>query len=49
MFRTFRSVGGFNTELIGVVLGQHGHHLINAGLYAAQQLVDRVAPTSAHP
>jgi D-alanyl-D-alanine carboxypeptidase len=44
MFRTYRSVHGLNTELIGVVLGQRGHNLINAGLYAARQLADRVAP-----
>jgi D-alanyl-D-alanine carboxypeptidase (penicillin-binding protein 5/6) len=49
MFRAFRSVRGFNTELIGVVLGQHGHSLINAGLFAAKQLADRVAPAPAHP
>jgi D-alanyl-D-alanine carboxypeptidase (penicillin-binding protein 5/6) len=49
MFRSYRSVRGFNTELIGVVLGQHGHSLIRAGLYAAKQLVDRVAPQPAHP
>jgi hypothetical protein len=42
-------VHGLNTELIGVVLGQRGHNLINAGLHAAQQLADRIAPTSAHP
>jgi D-alanyl-D-alanine carboxypeptidase (penicillin-binding protein 5/6) len=44
MFRSFRSVGGVTVELIGVVLGQRGHNLINAALYAAQQLADRVAP-----
>lgn len=49
MFRSYRSVQGFNTELIGVVLGQPGHNLINAGLYAARQLADRIAPTPAHP
>ena len=49
MFRSIRSVHGFNTELIGVVLGQHGRHLLTAGLFAAKQLVDRVAPSSAHP
>jgi D-alanyl-D-alanine carboxypeptidase (penicillin-binding protein 5/6) len=49
MFRSYRSVHGFNTELIGVVLGQRGHNLINAGLYAARQLADRIAPTPAHP
>jgi D-alanyl-D-alanine carboxypeptidase (penicillin-binding protein 5/6) len=49
MFRSYRSVRGFNTELIGVVLGQRGDNLINAGLYAARQLADRIAPTPAHP
>jgi hypothetical protein len=44
-----RSVRGFNTDLIGVVLGQHGRHELTAGLYAAKQLVDRVAPSPAHP
>jgi serine-type D-Ala-D-Ala carboxypeptidase (penicillin-binding protein 5/6) len=47
MFRTRRSVAGVDTELIGVVLGQRGDSLIDAGLYAARQLADRVAP--AHP
>jgi D-alanyl-D-alanine carboxypeptidase (penicillin-binding protein 5/6) len=49
MFRSYRSVGGVNTELIGVVLGQHGDNLINAGLNAARQLANRIAPTPAHP
>lgn len=49
MFRTYRSVQGVNTELIGVVLGQRGHNLIDAALYAAQQFVDRLAPLPAHP
>ena len=49
MFHAYRSINGINTSIIGVVLGQHGHHLIIAGLYAAKQLVDRVAPTAAHP
>jgi D-alanyl-D-alanine carboxypeptidase (penicillin-binding protein 5/6) len=49
MFRSVRSVRGFNTDLIGVVLGQHGRHELTAGLYAAKQLVDRVAPSPAHP
>lgn len=47
MFRAHRSVDGVDTELIGVVLGQRGDSLINAGLYAARQLADRVAP--GHP
>jgi D-alanyl-D-alanine carboxypeptidase (penicillin-binding protein 5/6) len=49
MFRSYRSVRGFNTALIGVVLGQHGRHLLDAGLYAAKQLVDHITPTPAHP
>jgi serine-type D-Ala-D-Ala carboxypeptidase (penicillin-binding protein 5/6) len=49
MFRSYRSVHGINTELIGVVLGQRGDNLINAGLYAARQLADRIAPSPAHP
>jgi serine-type D-Ala-D-Ala carboxypeptidase (penicillin-binding protein 5/6) len=48
MFRSFRSVDGHSVELVGVVLGQHGHSLIKAGLYAAKQLVDRVAPHPTH-
>jgi serine-type D-Ala-D-Ala carboxypeptidase (penicillin-binding protein 5/6) len=49
MFRSYRFVHGHNTELIGVVLGQRGHNLINAALYAARQLADRIAPTPAQP
>jgi D-alanyl-D-alanine carboxypeptidase (penicillin-binding protein 5/6) len=48
MFRTRRVVGGRTVELIGVVMGQHGRHLLTAGLYAAKQLADRVAPVAAH-
>lgn len=48
MFRVYRSVRGVNTELIGVVLGQPGHNLIDAGLYAARQLAGRIAPVPAH-
>jgi D-alanyl-D-alanine carboxypeptidase (penicillin-binding protein 5/6) len=48
MFRAYRSVRGFNVQVIGVVLGQQGHRLIDAALYAAKQLVDRVAPQPAH-
>jgi D-alanyl-D-alanine carboxypeptidase (penicillin-binding protein 5/6) len=49
MFRSRRVVDGEPVDLIGVVLGQHGHNLITAGLYAAKQLTDRVAPQVAHP
>ena len=38
MFRSERR----NGTLIGVVLGQRGHNLITAGLYAAKQLADRL-------
>lgn len=47
MFRSYRSVGGVTTELIGVVLGQRGRRLVAAGLNAARQLADRVAPAPA--
>jgi hypothetical protein len=36
-------------SLIGVVLGRRGDNLISAGLYAAKQLVDRLAPNAAPP
>ena len=49
MFQAYRSIKGFNTPILGVVLGQPGHNLINAGQYAARQLVNRIAPTAAHP
>jgi D-alanyl-D-alanine carboxypeptidase (penicillin-binding protein 5/6) len=49
MFRAYRSIDGFNVQIIGVVMGQQGHHLLTAGLYSARQLVDRVAPEPAHP
>jgi D-alanyl-D-alanine carboxypeptidase (penicillin-binding protein 5/6) len=44
MFRSYRLVAGRSVELIGVVLGQRGDSLIDAGLYAARQLADRIAP-----
>jgi serine-type D-Ala-D-Ala carboxypeptidase (penicillin-binding protein 5/6) len=49
MFRSERHTDSGNVTLIGVVLGQQGHNLITAGLYAAKQLVDRLAPTAATP
>jgi D-alanyl-D-alanine carboxypeptidase (penicillin-binding protein 5/6) len=49
MFRSHRVVNGRSVALIGVVLGQHGRNLITAGLYAAKQLADRVAPEAGHP
>jgi D-alanyl-D-alanine carboxypeptidase (penicillin-binding protein 5/6) len=47
MFRSERHTGGGTVTLLGVVLGQQGHNLISAGLYAAKQLADRVAPNGA--
>jgi D-alanyl-D-alanine carboxypeptidase (penicillin-binding protein 5/6) len=47
MFRSRRLVHGQVVDLVGVVLGQHGRNLITAGLFAAKQLVDRVAPRPA--
>ena len=47
MFRSGWHTESGDVTLIGVVLGQRGHNLITAGLYAAKQLVDRV--TDADP
>jgi D-alanyl-D-alanine carboxypeptidase (penicillin-binding protein 5/6) len=44
MFRTRRVVGDGTVDITGVVLGQPGSDLIGAGLDAAAQLADRVAP-----
>jgi D-alanyl-D-alanine carboxypeptidase (penicillin-binding protein 5/6) len=49
MFRSVWQTESGNRSLIGVVLGQRGDSLINAGLYAAKQLVDRLAPNAAPP
>jgi serine-type D-Ala-D-Ala carboxypeptidase (penicillin-binding protein 5/6) len=49
MFRSERRTGSGNVTLIGVVLGQQGHNLIDAGLYAAKELVDRWAPAQRAP
>jgi D-alanyl-D-alanine carboxypeptidase (penicillin-binding protein 5/6) len=49
MFRSWRHTDSGNVPLTGVVLGQLGNNVITAGLYAAKQLVDRVAPTAATP
>ena len=43
MFRAVWGTESGERSLIGVVLGQRGDNLITAGLYAAKQLVDRVA------
>jgi D-alanyl-D-alanine carboxypeptidase (penicillin-binding protein 5/6) len=48
MFRSVRHTESGNVTLIGVVLGQSGHNLITAGLSAAKQLVDRLAPGPHH-
>ena len=42
MFRSLWHTAGGKVTLTGVVLGQRGHNLITAGLYAAEQLVDRL-------
>jgi serine-type D-Ala-D-Ala carboxypeptidase (penicillin-binding protein 5/6) len=42
MFRAHRTAHGRRVTVTGVVLGQHGHNLISAGLYAGAQLVDHV-------
>jgi D-alanyl-D-alanine carboxypeptidase (penicillin-binding protein 5/6) len=47
MFRAVWATESGNRSLIGVVLGQRGGNLINAGLYAAKQLVNRMAPNAA--
>jgi D-alanyl-D-alanine carboxypeptidase (penicillin-binding protein 5/6) len=44
MFHAKRRVEARTVALVGVVLGQHGHNLVQAGLAAAKQLADRVAP-----
>ncbi|HEX3724314.1 MAG TPA: serine hydrolase [Nitrolancea sp.] len=49
MFRSERHTENGNVTLIGVVLGQQGPDLITAGLDAAEQLADRVAPNAATP
>jgi D-alanyl-D-alanine carboxypeptidase (penicillin-binding protein 5/6) len=49
MFRAVWPTASGSRSLIGVVLGQRGDNLINAGLYAAKQLVDRLAPNAAPP
>jgi serine-type D-Ala-D-Ala carboxypeptidase (penicillin-binding protein 5/6) len=47
MFRAVWPTESGNRSLIGVVLGQRGDNLINAGLYAAKQLADRLRPNAA--
>jgi serine-type D-Ala-D-Ala carboxypeptidase (penicillin-binding protein 5/6) len=47
MFRARRTVAGQPVVITGVVLGQDGHNLIAAGLYAGLQLADHAAATVA--
>jgi serine-type D-Ala-D-Ala carboxypeptidase (penicillin-binding protein 5/6) len=49
MFRAVWHTESGNRSLIGVVLGQRGGNLLAAGLYAAKQLADRLAPNAAPP
>ena len=49
MFRSGWHTKSGNVTLIGVVLGQQGLDLITAGLHAAKQLVDSLAPNAATP
>jgi len=47
MFRAVLPTASGSRSLIGVVLGQRGGNLINAGLYAAKRLADRLARDAA--
>jgi D-alanyl-D-alanine carboxypeptidase (penicillin-binding protein 5/6) len=47
MFRARRHVAGRTAVITGVVLGQDGHNIITAGLYAGLQLADRAAASVA--
>jgi hypothetical protein len=49
MFRAVWPTESGNRSVIGVVLGQQGDNLITAGLHAAKQLVDSLAPNAAPP
>jgi D-alanyl-D-alanine carboxypeptidase (penicillin-binding protein 5/6) len=49
MFHAVWPTASGSRALIGVVLGQRGNNLIDAGLYAAEQLADRLAPNVAAP
>jgi D-alanyl-D-alanine carboxypeptidase (penicillin-binding protein 5/6) len=52
MFHALRVKDGKSVDLIGVVLGQPGQPgqpLVRAGLVAAKQLADRIAPGVKHP
>jgi D-alanyl-D-alanine carboxypeptidase (penicillin-binding protein 5/6) len=48
-FRAIRLVHGKRTTITGVVLGQPGYDLIDAGLAAAQSIVDTIAGDRAAP
>jgi serine-type D-Ala-D-Ala carboxypeptidase (penicillin-binding protein 5/6) len=48
MFRSEWPTPSGDRSLIGVVLGQRGDNLITAGLYAAKQLADRLAPNASN-
>jgi D-alanyl-D-alanine carboxypeptidase (penicillin-binding protein 5/6) len=47
MFLSHRRVHGHRVDLFGVVMGQRGANLVQAGLQAARRLADRVAPHAA--
>jgi serine-type D-Ala-D-Ala carboxypeptidase (penicillin-binding protein 5/6) len=46
MFRAVWPTESGSRSVIGVVLGQRGDNLLAAGLYAAKQLVERLAPNA---
>jgi serine-type D-Ala-D-Ala carboxypeptidase (penicillin-binding protein 5/6) len=48
-FRAIRRIGGKQTTITGVVLGQPGHDQIAAGLAAADAMIDRIAGHRATP
>jgi D-alanyl-D-alanine carboxypeptidase (penicillin-binding protein 5/6) len=48
-FRAIRSIDGKRTTVTGVVLGQPGYDLLEAGLAAAAAMVDRIAGHRAMP
>jgi serine-type D-Ala-D-Ala carboxypeptidase (penicillin-binding protein 5/6) len=48
-FRAIRWIDGRRTTITGVVLGQPGHNQVEAGLAAADAMVDRIAGQRAMP
>jgi D-alanyl-D-alanine carboxypeptidase (penicillin-binding protein 5/6) len=48
-FRAIRWIDGKRTTITGVVLGQPGHNQMEAGLAAADAMVDRIAGHRAVP